>query len=105
MPDRLETRPALNVKNRKDIQKHGINNKTSKGKLLKVYFYLFYSLHKIDLHLNYRYCQQVCIRKECVQADLYFTADFYKNIESSILTKSIMRKQWFSILPGKIMLQ
>lgn len=79
--------------------------KLLKVKLLKVYFYLFYSLHQTDLHSNYRYCQQVCIGKEYIQADLYFTAYFYKNIESTILTKSIMRKQWFSILPGKIMLQ
>lgn len=91
MPDGLETTTALNGKGRKDVHKNKINNRTIKSKLLKTltsfticsglaYFQI------IDIVNKYVY------KKEYIHADIYFTAYFTNNIESTILSHSIMRQ-------------
>lgn len=47
MPNRPETTTELDVKEQKACAEK--YNKTIKGKLLKIYFYLFYSLHQTDV--------------------------------------------------------
>lgn len=74
------------------MNKSRINNKSIKGKLLKTYFYFFYSLHQttyiqiIDIVDKYVY------KNIYIHADIYFTAYSYKNTESTILNQGIMRK-------------
>lgn len=79
------------LKDRKDVHKNRIDNRTIKSKLLK-------TLTSFTICSRLAYTQIIDIvnkyiyKKEYIDADIYFTAYFAKNIESTILSHSIMRQ-------------